>query len=101
MSVNFEMPKRCLYLLLFFSFAAFPADINFGPAARRPSLIVTLKQHLHYEKLAGVQKRYYKEAMPTVHGWVYDLKNGRSKDLNFDMEAEITRISKIYDLHDD
>lgn len=24
----------------------------------------------------NVQKRYYTEQHPTVHGWVYDLRNG-------------------------
>jgi carbonic anhydrase len=60
-----------------------------------------LEQCTNVLKLAEVQKRYYREEMPTIHGWVYDLKNGILKDLNFDMEAEIKRISKIYDLHDD
>ncbi|MCF8247878.1 MAG: carbonic anhydrase [Saprospiraceae bacterium] len=60
-----------------------------------------LEQCINVVKLADVQKRYYMEGKPTVHGWVYDLHNGLLKDLNLDMEAEIARISKIYDLHEE
>jgi carbonic anhydrase len=58
-----------------------------------------LEQAINVLKLAAVQKRYYHNQMPTVHAWVYDLHNGLLKDLNLDMEAELARISKIYDLH--
>ena len=58
-----------------------------------------IEQCINVLKLAAVQKRYYKEGTPTVHGWVYDLHNGLLKDLNLNMDAEVEKISKIYDLH--
>jgi carbonic anhydrase len=60
-----------------------------------------LEQCINVVKVASVQKRYYMEGMPTVHGWVYDLHNGYLKDLNLDMEMEVRKIAKIYDLHDE
>ncbi len=59
------------------------------------------EQCINVVKVASVQKRYYTEGLPTVHGWVYDLHNGLLKDLELDMEKEVARIAKIYDLHDD
>ncbi len=56
------------------------------------------EQCINVVKIASVQKRYYSEGFPTVHGWVYDLHNGLLKDLNLDMEDEIAKIRKIYDL---
>ena len=56
------------------------------------------EQCINVVKIASVQKRYYTEQHPTVHGWVYDLHNGLLKDLNLDMEAEISKIRRIYDL---
>jgi carbonic anhydrase len=57
-----------------------------------------LEQCINVVKVASVQKRYYVEGHPTVHGWVYDLHNGYLKDLNLDMDAEIAKIRRIYDL---
>jgi carbonic anhydrase len=57
------------------------------------------EQCINVVKIASVQQRYYAEGgHPTVHGWVYDLRNGLLKDLNLDMEEEIIRIRRIYDL---
>ena len=58
------------------------------------------EQCINVVKIAAVQKRYYVEQHPTVHGWVYDLHNGLLKDLNLDMEAEISEIRKIYNLQE-
>ncbi len=58
-----------------------------------------LEQCINVVKVASVQQRYYEEGHPTVHGWVYDLHNGYLKDLNLDMEKEVSKIAKIYDLH--
>jgi carbonic anhydrase len=60
-----------------------------------------LEQCINIVKIAAVQKRYYAEQHPTVHGWVYDLHNGLLKDLNLDMEAEIAKIRRIYNLQED
>ncbi len=58
-----------------------------------------IEQCINAVKIANIQKRYYQEGFPTVHGWVYDLRNGFLKDLNLDMDAEIEKIRRIYDLH--
>ncbi|MBK8565355.1 MAG: carbonic anhydrase [Saprospiraceae bacterium] len=58
------------------------------------------EQCINVVKVASIQQRYYAERLPTVHGWVYDLHNGLLKDLNLDMEQEVAKIAKIYDLHD-
>jgi carbonic anhydrase len=59
------------------------------------------EQCINVVKVASVQKRYYHESYPTVHGWVYDLHNGLLKDLNLDMGHEVAKIAKIYDLHEE
>ncbi len=56
------------------------------------------EQCINVVKIASVQTRYYNEQHPTVHGWVYDLHNGLLKDLELDMDAEIEKIRKIYNL---
>jgi len=58
-----------------------------------------LEQCINVVKIASVQQRYYEGGHPTVHGWVYDLHNGYLKDLELDMELEVAKIAKIYDLH--
>jgi carbonic anhydrase len=59
------------------------------------------EQCINVVKVASVQQRYYHEGYPTVHGWVYDLHNGYLKDLDLDMEYEVSKIAKIYDLHEE
>ena len=50
--------------------------------------------------MAEVQKRYLNEHYPTVHGWVFDIRSGRLKDLGIDFERILKDIQKIYDLTD-
>ncbi len=57
-----------------------------------------LEQCINVVKVAEVQKRWYQERLPSVHGWVYDLHNGLLKDLDLDMPKELAKIRKIYDL---
>jgi carbonic anhydrase len=49
-------------------------------------------------KTAAVQQSYQQHQYPIVHGWVFDLKDGLLKDLNFDFEATLESIMKIYKL---
>jgi carbonic anhydrase len=58
----------------------------------------TQEQCINVIKTAAVQKSYLANGYPTVHGWVYDLKNGILKDLNIDFEGVLHEIQKIYDL---
>ncbi|MDR6567105.1 carbonic anhydrase [Chitinophaga ginsengisegetis] len=58
----------------------------------------TQEQCINVIKTAAVQKSYVEKGFPTVHGWVYDLKNGMLKDLEIDFEGVLHEIQKIYDL---
>jgi carbonic anhydrase len=58
----------------------------------------TQEQCINVIKTAAVQKSYVARGYPTVHGWVYDLKNGMLKDLEIDFEGVLHEIQKIYDL---
>ncbi|HEY8955393.1 carbonic anhydrase [Chitinophaga sp.] len=58
----------------------------------------TQEQCINVIKTAAVQKSYVEKGFPTVHGWVYDLKNGILKDLEIDFEGVLHEIQKIYDL---
>ncbi|MFY0253978.1 carbonic anhydrase [Chitinophaga sp. 30R24] len=58
----------------------------------------TQEQCINVIKTAAVQKSYLAKGYPTVHGWVYDLKNGMLKDLEIDFEGVLHEIQKIYDL---
>lgn len=58
----------------------------------------TQEQCINVIKTAAVQKSYVEKGYPTVHGWVYDLKNGMLKDLEIDFEGVLHEIQKIYDL---
>ena len=56
------------------------------------------EQCIHVIKSAAVQKHYYEHGYPTVHGWVYDLKDGILKDLEIDFDQILEGIQEIYDL---
>lgn len=58
------------------------------------------EQCINVIKIAGVQKRYLKENYPVVHGWVFDIRTGRLKDLEIDFDSILAEIQKIYDLTD-
>lgn len=55
-----------------------------------------IEQVIHVLKIASVQKRYYTEGYPFVHGWVFDLHSGLLKDLDVDMDAHLSEIRRIY-----
>ncbi|MBN8670139.1 MAG: carbonic anhydrase [Chitinophagales bacterium] len=56
------------------------------------------EQCLNVIKTAAVQEEYIESGYPRVHGWVFDLKTGLLKDLQFDFEASLKKIQKLYDL---
>ncbi|WP_291914057.1 carbonic anhydrase [Chitinophaga sp. CB10] len=56
------------------------------------------EQCINIIKTAAVQKMYTAKGYPTVHGWVYDLRNGLLKDLQIDFEGVLHEIQRIYDL---
>ncbi len=60
--------------------------------------VASKQQCINILKIATIQRQYNADKLPTVHGWVYDLHNGLLKDLGLDMEAEMRKIRRIYDL---
>jgi carbonic anhydrase len=58
------------------------------------------EQCLSVIKTASVQLNHTNSGSPTVHGWVFDIKSGRLKDLNIDFESKLKDIKKIYNLFD-
>jgi len=59
------------------------------------------EQCINVSKLAVVQKAYLKKQYPSVHGWVFDMRNGMLKDLKLDFKRILSEIQKIYDLTDE
>ncbi|CAM9130413.1 unnamed protein product [Phaeothamnion confervicola] len=47
-----------------------------------------------------VQRRQAQEALPRIHGWVYDVATGLLKDVKIDFKAEIRKYKDIYRLYD-
>lgn len=58
------------------------------------------EQCINVIKMACVQERYILDKKPIVHGWVFDLRNGKLIDLKIDFENILKDIQKIYDLTD-
>jgi carbonic anhydrase len=56
------------------------------------------EQCINVIKTAHVQKAWYQDGFPEVHGWVFDLSNGLLIDLKLNMKEQIKKIRKIYDL---
>ncbi len=56
------------------------------------------EQCINVLKTAAVQERYLKEGHPDVHGWVFDIANGKLIDLNIDVQHELENIRQIYNL---
>jgi carbonic anhydrase len=59
-----------------------------------------VEQCLNVIKTAAVQRAYLQHGAPIVHGWVFDLRHGRLRDLEIDFEARLRDIQKIYNLMD-
>jgi carbonic anhydrase len=57
-----------------------------------------LEQALNVIKFDHVQRSWYKTGYPKIHGWVFNVRNGKLIDLGLNMEKEFSKIRKIYDL---
>ncbi len=57
-----------------------------------------LEQCFNIMKIDHVQRAWYNSGFPTVHGWVFDVRTGRLKDLELDLGKEFAGIRSIYDL---
>lgn len=56
------------------------------------------EQCINIIKVDHVQRMWYKTGFPQIHGWVFDVRTGKLKDLHLDMEAEFSTVRSIYDL---
>ncbi len=59
------------------------------------------EQCINVIKLASVQQGYQQKGYPTVHGWVFDLHNGKLIDLKLDFPNILKDIQEIYRLTGD
>ena len=57
-----------------------------------------MEQCVNIIKNGHVQRAWYKTGFPNVHGWVFDVRTGRLKDLNLNMKEVIADFRYIYDL---
>lgn len=58
-----------------------------------------LEQCINLIKNSHVQRSWYKFGFPNIHGWVFDLRTGKLKDLNLNMGKVIADFRHIYDVH--
>jgi carbonic anhydrase len=65
---------------------------------RRLIELNVMEQCLNVIKTAAVQKHYMKHGYPTVHGWVYDLQDGRLRDLEVPFEETLHYVRELYRL---
>ena len=56
------------------------------------------EQCVNVIKTAALQLNYLAEGYPEVHGWVFDIRTGRIKDLQIDFKRILKDIKDIYDL---
>ena len=56
------------------------------------------EQCINIIKIDHVQRAWYKTGLPTLHGWVFDVRTGKLIDLGLKMEEIFGDIRSIYDL---
>lgn len=56
------------------------------------------EQCINIVKIDHVQRAWYKTGFPQIYGWVFDVRTGKIKDLELDIEKEFASIRGIYDL---
>jgi carbonic anhydrase len=57
-----------------------------------------IEQFINILKIDHVQKSWYRTRTPSVHGWVFDVRTGKLKDLELKMDDLIKDIRSIYKL---
>jgi carbonic anhydrase len=63
--------------------------------------INVLEQAINVIKLDHFQKSWHQDQGPNIHGWVFNIHNGKIIDLKLDMEQEMEKLKHIYDLYAD
>jgi carbonic anhydrase len=78
-------------------------DAIADPEARHRRLVELNVREQCYNviKTASLQKHYLASGYPTVHGWVYDLRQGLLIDLDVPFEESLQRVQKLYRLSSD
>jgi carbonic anhydrase len=56
------------------------------------------EQCINVIKTAVFQRAYLRDGLPTVHGWVFDMRTGELVDLHFDFQRKLEEVRQIYDL---
>ncbi len=56
------------------------------------------EQCLNVIKTSWVQRNYKRHGYPTVHGWVYDLREGELIDVKVPFERMLADVQRIYEL---
>lgn len=56
------------------------------------------EQCINVIKTAVVQRTYLDTGYPLVHGWVFDMENGKLIDLEIDFREKLRDIQEIYNL---
>jgi carbonic anhydrase len=56
------------------------------------------EQCVNIIKIDHVQRMWYKTGFPTVHGWVFNVRNGELIDLGLNMHSIFKEFRQIYDL---
>jgi carbonic anhydrase len=57
-----------------------------------------IEQCVNLIKNSHVQRAWYKNQSPNIHGWVFDVRTGKLKDLNLNMGEIIADFRYIYDM---
>lgn len=57
-----------------------------------------IEQCINIIKIDHVQRSWYKSLSPIVHGWVFDVRTGKLKDLKLKMREILGDMRSIYDL---
>jgi len=57
-----------------------------------------IEQAANVIKSSYVQKSYNDDGFPTVHGWVYNMKDGKLIDLNIDYKNIMKEVKKVYNI---
>lgn len=60
-----------------------------------------IEQCTNIIKTAAVQRSYVDRKFPIVHGWVFDLRTGKIKDMHIHFEKVLEDIQQIYNLTSD
>ena len=65
---------------------------------RRLTELNVIEQCINVIKTSYVQKAYLKTGYPTVHGWIYDMKNGELIDMNINFKETLKKVQAVYNL---